>query len=539
MIPARRFYPGLAGCVALLWLAILPSRPLFNPDEGRYAEIPREMLAGGDWIIPHLNGLPYIEKPPLQYWATALSLRVFGAGEFAARLYTALCALGTLIVVGYVGRELWGLAAGWRAAAVLSSLSLFVVLGQLLTLDMSLTFYMTLSLSAFLLAQRRPHSRWMLLAWAAAGLGVLTKGLEAAVIPAAVLVSYSAVSRDWSPWRRLNASWGMPLFLAITVPWHWLAARRMPDFLQFFFVHEHLARYLTPSADRQEPWWFFAVVLALGTLPWTLSVLRVLALGWRRRADARQFDATQFLWIWALFICVFFSLSDSKLIPYILPALPALALLIGELRVDALRRDSGSAALLSLIVAAACIGAALYAPRHLVAAGRNGYFLLLAGPLLKISALLASAALFALLQRRRDGTRATIILSVGWCLAGLLLMRAAALVAPVYSGVGIARALPEVRHDVPIFSVATYDQGLPFYWRRTLTLVAYRGELDFGLQRNEQAGIRTVPEFVARWQGLAEGYAVMEVGLFDELRRQGVPLHEVARDVRRVLAARR
>ena len=118
-------------------------RPLFNPDEGRYAEIPREMAGGGDWVIPHLNGLAYVEKPPLQYWATALSYRALGPSEFAARLYTALAALCTLGVVAATARRLWGPQAGWHAAAVLAGMLMFVVLGQLLTLDMSLSFYMT------------------------------------------------------------------------------------------------------------------------------------------------------------------------------------------------------------------------------------------------------------------------------------------------------------------------------------------------------------------------------------------------------------
>ncbi|HEY4971695.1 MAG TPA: glycosyltransferase family 39 protein, partial [Steroidobacteraceae bacterium] len=157
-------YWALAGLLALLWLATLGTRPLFNPDEGRYAEIPREMLSGGDWVIPHLNGLAYIEKPPLQYWATALSYRLLGPSAFAARLYCALTALATIVLVWLTARRLWSAAAGWRAAAVLSGMLMFVVLGQLLTLDMSLTFYMTLSVAAFLLAQTAAQPRpWMLL----------------------------------------------------------------------------------------------------------------------------------------------------------------------------------------------------------------------------------------------------------------------------------------------------------------------------------------------------------------------------------------
>jgi 4-amino-4-deoxy-L-arabinose transferase-like glycosyltransferase len=546
---ASWIYLGLATFVAVLWLAMLPARPLFNTDEGRYAEIPREMLHGGDWVIPHLNGLAYIEKPPLQYWATALSLWVFGEGEFAARLYTASCALGTLAVVWVLVARLWNAAAAWRAAAVLSSMLLFVVMGDLLTLDMSLTFYMTLALAAFLLAQPAEElgapravalrGRWMLIAWAAVGLGVLTKGLVAAAIPSAVLVCYSLLTRDFAPWRRLQIVWGLPLFLVLTVPWHWLAARRLPDFLEFFFVHEHLARYLTPSADREEVWWFFGAVFVLGSIPWTISALRVLSLTWRRRAPPGQFNAAIFLWLWVLFIGLFFSLSDSKLIPYLLPAMPAVAVLIGALPTDSLRRDALITAAFTVIAGIALLAVSAAAPRLLAPSERNQYFLQLAGPFRQIGVLLGVSGVFVLLRCRRDLTRAVVFLGVGWCMAGLLLTRAAACVAPVYSGVVLARALDPTLAGVPLYSVATYDQTLPFYWRRTMRLVAYRGELDFGLRHDPGAEIPDVSSFVAQWQTLSDGYAVMERDMFDDLKSRGVPMRELARDLHRVLVARR
>jgi len=552
---ARWTYLGLSALVAVLWFAMLPLRPLFNPDEGRYAEIPREMLAAGDWVIPHLNGLAYIEKPPRQYWATAAALAVFGHGEFAARFYTACCALTTLGVVWLVACKLWQTAAAWRAAAMLSSMVLFVILGQLLTLDMSLTLYMTLSLAGFLLAQQGPigsdtlapspspwrsrQRRWMLVAWGAAALGVLTKGLVAAAIPAAVLLLYSAYSRDFSPWRRLHAALGLPLFLAIAAPWHWIAALRMPEFLQFFFVHEHFARYLTPSADREEAWWFFAAVLALGSIPWTVPVLRVVAVGWRRRLPRGQFDPVLFLWIWVVFTCLFFSLSDSKLIPYLLPAMPGLALLVAASPAQAQRRDLWVTALLTLAAACAAGAASVYGPRLLAVNDRSHYFGLLAKPLAEIAALLAASGLFVLLKRRRDPTQAAVFLGVGWCLAGLLLMRAAGVVAPVYSGVTLARAVGVVPPEVPVYGIGLYDQTLPYYWQHTFKLVAFRGELDFGLRRNPEAEIPSVAEFVDEWRGLPDGFAVMEKSMFDDLTAKGVPMREVARDVRRVLVARK
>jgi 4-amino-4-deoxy-L-arabinose transferase-like glycosyltransferase len=541
--PRERWtYACLSALVAVLWFATLSLRPLFNTDEGRYAEIPREMLRGGDWVIPHLNGVAYIEKPPLQYWATALCLHVFGENEFAARFYTALSALAALAAVWLLARRLWGRAAGWRAAAVLCGMLLFLCMGQLLTLDMSLTFYMTLALAGFLSAQsaRPPYQRrWMLLAWTAAALGVLTKGLVAAAIPAAVLAIYSVYGRDFAPWRRLHVLSGLPLFLLVTVPWHSLAARRLPDFLQFFFVHEHLARYMTPSADREESWWFFGLVFLLGSAPWTLSALRVMGQGWQRRTARGEFNPQLFLRIWVLFVCVFFSLSDSKLIPYILPAMPALALLIAASPADALQGDVLRTALLTVCAAIALALLCIYAPKLFAPSERSAYFLSLAKPLAQIALLLAASGLYVLSQRRRDATRSAVFLGVGWCLSGLLLMRAAAAVAPVYSGVVLARALPVVPPAARIYSVGTYDQTLPFYWRRTVDLVAYRGELDYGLRHDPDAEMANVADFVERWNMEATAYAVMEKTMFDDLTRRGLPMREVARDLNRVLVARR
>jgi 4-amino-4-deoxy-L-arabinose transferase-like glycosyltransferase len=554
-------YGGLALLLAVLWLATLGSRPLFNPDEGRYAEVPREMLSGGDWVIPHLDGLAYIEKPPLQYWATAVSYRLLGTSEFAARLYTALSALGTAFTVWLVACRLWGPAAGVRAVAVLAGMFMFVVLGQLLTLDMSLTFYLTLSLGGFLLAQQstRPR-RWMLLAWAAAALGVLTKGLVAAAIPVAVLILYSLYARDFSPWRRLCIAWGLPLFLVITVPWHWLAARRLPGFLEFYFIHEHVARYLTPVSDRQESWWFFGGVFLAGSMPWTLSALRVLAGGWRRRGLGdgasgngvprngglatgsanlgREFQPALFLWIWVVFIGVFFSLSDSKLMPYILPLMPALAVAIAALPVPVLRRDFKFTAILTLIFGLG-LGVAGLRWAHVIAPSERGaYFLLLASPVKEIALLLTVSGAFVLTRCARDATRAGVFLGVGWCLAWLLLVRAAALVAPVYSGATLAAALPESARSVPFYSVGTYDQSLTFYLRRTVTLVAYRGELDYGLRRTPDAAIGTLAEFIPRWSSQTSAFAVMEKSMFDDLKSRDVPMRLIGQDYNRVAVAR-
>ena len=538
---------GLAALVAAVSFGVLPSRPLFNPDEGRYAEIPREMLAGGDWVIPHLNGLDYVEKPPLQYWATAGLYRVLGVSPFSARLYTALCAWGLIGMVWLLARRVWGEEAAWRAGAVLASFALFAILGQLLTLDMSLTFYMTLSLAGFLVAQTQgsaPGAKasagraFMWLAWAAAAGGVLTKGLVAAAIPAAVLVLYTVRTRDWAVWRRLQLIPGLVLFLLLTVPWHWLAAGRLPDFLEFFFVHEHLNRYLTPTADRQEVWWFFGAVFAAGSLPWTVSGLRVLATGWRRTAPAGAFDVRVFLWLWIVFVIVFFSLSDSKLIPYILPALPALALLIGASSARELRREVMITAIVVLVVATVLIAARVLLPGLLHPSERSPYFLQLREPLVPVTLVMMAAVLIVLLRFRREPTAAAVFLGSGWCVGMVLLMRAAAVVAPIYSGASLAAAMPEAGRAATLYSVGTYDQTLPFYLARTVQLVEYRGELDFGLRHAPADASLGLEEFLRRWSAEPSAYAVMEWDLFDQLQSRGVPMREVHRDLQRVLVAR-
>jgi 4-amino-4-deoxy-L-arabinose transferase-like glycosyltransferase len=537
----RLLYAGLAALLVLVSLATLANRPLFNPDEGRYAEIPREMLSGGDWVIPHLNGLDYIEKPPLQYWATALMYRVFGVSEFSARLYTALTALGTMAWVWFLGLKLWGREVGWRCAAVICGMLMLTALGQLLSLDMSLAFYMTASLTGFLMAQQFASSqrRWMMLAWAAAALGMLTKGLIAAAIPTAVLIIYSLWSRDFSPWRKLHWKWGLPLFLVLVVPWHWLAALRLPDFLQFYFVREHFARYLTPIADRAEPWWFFGWVFLAGTLPWTVSSLRVLIGGWRaHRAAVSQFNPHLFLWIWVVFILVFFSLSDSKLMPYILPVMPALALLIGAQPTPTLKQDFLLTAVLTTLAGLAMLVASLNWPAMVASSDRSASFLPLAKPLTLIAVLVTATGVFVWVQGARDATRAGVFLGVGWCLAWLLLVRAAALLAPIYSGVALASALPAADRDAPLYSVRTYNQSLTFYLQRAVTLVQYRGELDYGLRRMPSAEIEDLDEFIRRWDSQSRAFAVMDKRTFDSLRARGLPMVLAGANVEHVLVAR-
>lgn len=529
---------------ALVWFAVLGVRPLFNPDEGRYAEIPSEMLATGDWIVPHLNGLVYLEKPPLQYWATALSLAVFGHGEWAARFFMAAMALVALGFVFLLARRWWDVERGLLAVAMCGSMLLYVALGQLLTLDMVLGAWLTIAIVAFCLAQAERDTRptstrnWMLVCWAAMGLATLTKGLIGIVIPGAVLVIYTALQRDAAAWRHAHIGKGLALYAAIVVPWFVLVERAHPGAFHFLIIREHFERYLTKIHDRYEPWWYFLAILAAGTLPWLPQSARALATGWRARRPAGQFDAERVLWVAAAFILVFFSLSDSKLAPYVVPMLPLLALLgsgrsLGDGR--DLRRSAWLVLGLGALLAA---GLAYTALRPL--GPKQAWMVERLWPWLAVLAIVLLAAGGYALRRRAPFMRAAQALAAAGFAAGLLLIVGGAnAVHPKYSGRSLVDAAGALAPDAELYAVRTFDWTVPFYTGRKPIVVEWRGELEYGLGYAPDRAIDSLAEFESRWRAHEDGYAIMKHDLYQELGARGVPMRLLGQDPDLVVVRRR
>ena len=538
---ARRLL-ALALAFALVWMGTLGCRKLVTPDEGRYAEISREMVLSGDWVTPRLNGIKYFEKPPLQYWATAAAFKVFGETEFAARLWTGLAGLLAVLASFFTGRRLFGAEAGLIGAAVCASSLLFVFMGHFNALDMGLAGMLHLTLCGFLLAQRgsAQESRiWMLAAWAALALAVLAKGIVALVLTGGTLVLYSLATRDFSPWKRLAPVSGTLLFLAVAAPWFVAVSAANPEFARFFFIHEHFERFLTKTHGRVEPAWYFLPVLAIGFLPWTAAVLHaVLPVAWRR--DGAGFQPRRFLLLWCLVVLGFFSASGSKLPSYILPLFPALALLAGE----ALPRLSSRALRGHLVVLAALASAALIlAPR---AAGLDeevpGTMAEYAKWLTASAAVLLAtmlAALWLVVRERRTG--ALLLVAGGAFLTGTGALLGHDSLSRTQSAYHIASAIkPLLRPDVPFYSVHMHDQTLPFYLGRTVTLVEYRDEFDFGLRQEPQHAIPTLAEFRQRWLADADAFAVMRPDIHAGFAADpALAMEEVARDPRRVVVRKR
>jgi 4-amino-4-deoxy-L-arabinose transferase-like glycosyltransferase len=308
--------------------------PLANPDEARYAGIAREMALRGDWVTPRLNDTRYFEKPPLMYWLIGHSRALFGSSEFAARLPTAVFGLGGILLTYAVSRRLFGRESGLASAVVLGTSLLYFVLSRILLLDMAVSVLMSVTLFCFILGIREtagPKRRWFFLAlYASAALATLAKGLIGFLLPGAVIFLWLLGFGQWHRLRPFYLPSGSLLFLALAAPWHWFVAQRNPEWAAFYLVHEHWGRFNTSAHLRGEPAWFFVPVVLLGLFPWLGYVpagLRVLvAGGWiRRRENA---DAWFFV-VWVTFVFLFFSVSNSKLVPYILPVFPPLALLAG------------------------------------------------------------------------------------------------------------------------------------------------------------------------------------------------------------------
>jgi len=529
--------------LAAVWLVTIQIRPMLDPDEGRYAEIPREMVARGDWITPRLDGLKYFEKPALQYWATAAIYSVVGLSNWSSRLWTVMLGFACLpLIYAWVAR-LYDRRGALAAVVLLAMSPYFGIIGHLDLLDAGFTFWMCATVLAFTVAQSAPERsaaerRWMLVCWAVAALAILSKGIVVFVLAGGTLVLYSVAERDLRPWRRMHWALGVPLLGALAAPWFIVVSLRNPDFAPFFFVHEHFSRFLTKEAQRVEPWWYFLALLAIGALPWLAPLARAAVGAWREPASNRQFKPLKFLLFFSALTLVFFSMSDSKLATYILPMFPALAVLTGVAaagRPGLLSRSTRAAAGLAVFVAAGLLVYSQY---------RNG---LVPGAAAGWAAAAAVAALFAVLVCRRTlrGARAAGVDAISlpadtwpplWVALLFIFIWQALLceytvIPPSRSAYALVQTVaPYVHPGTALYSVGEYRQTIPPYLGRTLTLVSFQGELDFGQAREPGRQTATPRQFVQRWQASHDAIAFFDPRVWDQYRQQGLPGRVIAED---------
>ncbi len=473
----------------LIFFFHLGAYGFWEPDEARYGEIAREMLALRDFIVPHLNYVAYVEKPPLLYWLTVASFRIFGISEFSARLIPAISAfLGVLATFVFVDRTM-GRRRAVMAAAILATAPLFAVMAQVLTTDMLLSALTTIAIFALFLHYQK-GGIWCWIAYLAMALATLTKGPVGVALPALTMLVFL-----W--WEgalrgliaRFHAIAGALLVLAMVAPWFIAISIREPGFFDFYFVGEHLRRIFDSSFSHGEPAYFYLPVILAGLLPWSLLVP---FLTWRRMTPS---PARRYCVIASLVIIGTFSAASGKLIPYIIPAFPPLAVLLADGIIacawpDGSRslRSPDSRILMESGPLLGLLGAGVIIAAIEAASFRTPYPMLVQSELFAIGGILVfggAMTTIAFSARLTGAGLSLIVITLAGALCAGTWARLAA--EPMRSYASLSRAVAERAPNARIICYHRYVQGLPFYTRRRVILVGPLSELRFGAERAADA----------------------------------------------------
>ncbi len=313
---------ALALFIFIFYMLWLGSYPVFTPDEGRYSEIAREMIASGDYITPRINGIPFLDKPILYYWLQTIAIHLFGIKEWALRLFPVLSSVLGCLITYICGRQLFDRRTGLIAAILLATSPLYFGNAHYANLDLELAVFVSAALCCFITALHQKPIRLSFLyaGYFFAALAFLTKGLIGIVFPIAIIGSWMLLTRQLSLIKSIHLFRGILLCFAIIFPWYFLAQKANPEFLHYFFITQQVTRFLSHAEfNNQAPFWFYVPIILIGFFPWTICLFQSLI---RVRTEIEIF-----LLLWIVIILVFFSIPHSKIITYILPIFPALSLL--------------------------------------------------------------------------------------------------------------------------------------------------------------------------------------------------------------------
>lgn len=496
--------------ILFIWFALfLGNRPFATPDEGRYVEIPREMVATNDFVTPRLNGVKYFEKPPLFYWIQAGNIKLFGLQEWTMRLTTIFFGMLGCIAIYLFGRRFYNEYIGMTACLILATSPLYYAVSRIIILDMPVTTLTTLSLFAFLMTiHTSPGLYRRLWAWGfyiMCALGVLTKGLMVLAISGPVILIWSLATGRWKDLWPAYLPSGFIIFLLIAAPWHILASINNPEFFYKYFVVEHFLRYTTSMHMRSQPIYFFIPVLLLGFFPWVIFLWKGIKDAIQKNQSLEQRGITIFLLIWAGWTFVFFSISNSKLVTYILPCFPPLALILGAYAGKLLHFNNAhevrniSLTFGIFLIVFAILGLfILWALPNLL--DHRPYlisdFTILMGVFLSIS---FAAIIFTLQQRQKNSLSLIPLCAIALNLAVVRLMPE--LQRPSIKP--LAQIIQQHKHNGDIVaSYKTYYQDLPVYMNEVVNVIDVKGELEFGCEVEDcSKWMYEENKFLQLWKG--------------------------------------
>ncbi|MDR2766392.1 MAG: glycosyltransferase family 39 protein [Holosporaceae bacterium] len=491
------------------------NRPFADPDEGRYVEISREMLETGDYVTPRLNGLKYFEKPPLFYWMQALSMKIFGLNEVSMRLWVVFFAILGCMSVFFVGSRYHSNRVGLMSAGILATNVLYYVHSRLILLDLVVSVLISGALWCFYVAfVQEKHDPpwekyWIVAMYALSALACLAKGLIGVVLPALVALLWLTLTGSIRKiWKILDPS-GIMVFLIIFLPWHILMGGRNGDFLHFYFVVEHFLRYTTTVHCRHQPVWFFIPVLLLGFLPWTGFALVALKRAVQKSINGKNSENIFFL-CWIFGILGFFSCSNSKLMPYILPVTQPIALLTSVSMSEyfhAKREDFRNAVWINVGLFFAVSLTYLLAKNKLGVAWDGPEMNVLINTMFLLMWIMAVIWLFAVYSKI---LKLSCLLCTFFLSANMMWIVNKAAVFFQETTKPSTKRFAEIiklnKNDGDlIFCYKRYYQDFPVYLRSTVKVVDFVGELEFGANAEKNNGkLISNDDFWALWKTARE-----------------------------------
>lgn len=537
----------LAIGIALAFFLFLGTRPLSVPDGGRYAEIPREMLVLHDFVTPHLNGIKYFEKPPLFYWLQVGAIKALNPliihaehafykpkknhffepiSEWTVRLPNAIVALLGCLLVYASGRVLFERRAGLLSALILASSLLYFALARMITLDMTLSLCLSGSLLAFLVAVNQPPSlsrRWLFYsAYIFSGLAVLTKGLIGILFPIMIIGIWILLSNQWRLLKQCYLPSGILIFLLVVLPWHILVQARNPEFFRFYFIDQQFLRYSTLIAQRYRPDWFFIPIFIAGFLPWVCflpqAIMSHFPENWQQLKEKNN---SIFLLLWVGVIFLFFTFSHSKLIPYILPIFPALALLTGHYLSSHWQQSRTikwgyiSVPLLWLGLGGMGIVYTMHVSSITLSQSARlflaiGYGIFLLGSIV--------ASLLAIQEKAKIAFASLLIGSI----VSFLIVSVSIPKLDTRSIKPLVIVLkPLLKPGDKIVSYYDYYQDLPFYLNQRVITVNVGGELAFGMKHQAISHwVLNEANFWPQWNSSSQVYMITSKEVYQQLKRQ-------------------
>jgi 4-amino-4-deoxy-L-arabinose transferase-like glycosyltransferase len=478
--------------LAVVWFALffrLGTLPLLQPDEGRNAEVAREMKESGAWLSPSYDGITYLDKPAFYFKVVALSLAAFGDNETAARLPSAVFGLALLALTYFFCLRVHGTRCAIMAVIIIATMPLYVVLSRTVIFDIALAFFVSAAIFAGYRAEEcdgKSRRNWYLLGALMAGFATLVKGPVGFLIPSLVLFVFHRVEGRRGVWKRFFAPLNLLVFFSVTLPWFIGLSLQHPDFPYYGLIEESFHRFTTTTFHRSQPFYFYALIVAGLFLPWSFILPEAGVAAWKNKKFMSSAD--RLCIVWAIVVVIFFSLSKSKLPGYILTVTVACGILTARFFERALTNPDGKAAKIicraAITLAVLCFVVAIAA---VILSTRMGS---LAKPLgLSIAdaeelgrhfitpiILLSVFAVLGLLARfRRNIGICFVIFAIFPLLLFTLNLGAIEVVFNIKSARELAQQMPPLPPDTELAFLECFPNGLPFYLNRTATLLTKDG----------------------------------------------------------------